>query len=83
MGLKFTSDSPQQQQDDQDQKDQSESAAGIRSPGLTVAPGGQGANEQKDQDNNQDNSHDIFLLSSFPKPRIRVNSGRPVPSGKG
>jgi hypothetical protein len=30
-----------------------------------VAPGGQGADEQKDQDDDQDDSHDIFLLSSF------------------
>jgi hypothetical protein len=61
-----TSNPPQQQQDDQDQKDQSDSAAGIGSPGLTVAPGGQGANKQKDQYDNQDDSHDIILLSSFP-----------------
>jgi hypothetical protein len=65
MCLKAPSDSPQQQQDDQNQEDQSDSAAGIGSPGLTVAPGGQGANEQKDQDDDQDDSHDIFLLSSF------------------
>jgi len=57
---------PQQYQDEQDQEDQSDSAAGIRSPGLTMAPGGQGADEQKDQDNDQDDSHDIFLLFSFP-----------------
>jgi hypothetical protein len=31
-----------------------------------MAPGGQGADEQKDQDNDQDDSHDIFLLVSFP-----------------
>ena len=29
-----------------------------------MAPGGEGANEQKDQDDDQDDSHDIFLLSS-------------------
>jgi hypothetical protein len=46
-------------------KDQSDSAAGIGSPGPTVAPGGQGTNEQKNQDDDQDDSHDIFLLSSF------------------
>ena len=66
MCLKATSDSPQQKQNDQDQEDQSDSAAGIGSPGLTVAPGGQGADEQKNQDNDQDDSHDIFLLFSFP-----------------
>jgi len=66
MCLKATSDSPQQQQDDQNQEDQSDTAAGIGAPGLTVAPGGQGADEQEDQDNDQDDSHDIFLLSSFP-----------------
>ena len=65
MCLKATSDSPQQQQNDQDQEDQSDSAAGIGAPGLTVAPGGQGANEQKDQDDDQDDSHDILLPSSF------------------
>ena len=83
MCLKATSDSPEQQQNDQDQEDQSDSAAGIRPPGLTVAPGGQGADEQKDQDDDQDDSHDIFLLSSLLKSRIRVNSGRHAPSGKG
>ena len=66
MCLKATSKPPQQYQDEQDQEDQSDSAAGIRSPGLTVAPGGQGADEQKDQDNDQDDSHNIFLLFSFP-----------------
>ena len=66
MCLKATSNPPQQYQNEQDQENQSDSAAGIRSPGLTVAPGGQGADEQKDQDNDQDDSHDIFLLSSFP-----------------
>jgi len=65
MCLKTPSDSPQQQQDEQNQEDQSDSAAGIRPPGLTVAPGRQGANEQKDQDDDQDDSHDIFLLSSL------------------
>ena len=83
MCLKATSDSPHQQQDDQNQKDQSDSAAGIGSPGLTVAPGGQDADEHEDQNDDQDESHDIFLLSSFLKSRIRVNSGRHVPSGKG
>ncbi len=58
MGLKFTSDSPQQQQDDQGQKDQSDSAAGIGSPGLTVAPGGHGAGKQ-------DDSHDFSPLLFF------------------
>ena len=48
-----------------------------------MAPGGQGANEQKDQDDDQNDSQDIFLLSSFLKSRIRVNSGRQAPSGKG
>jgi hypothetical protein len=48
-----------------------------------VAPGGQGADEQKDQDDDQDDSHDILLLSSFLKARIPVESGRLVPSGKG
>ena len=66
MCLNPTSDSPEQKQDDQNQEDQSDSAAGIRSPGLTVAPGGQGADEHDDQDNDQNDSHDIFLLSSFP-----------------
>jgi hypothetical protein len=56
---------PQQQKNDQDQEDHSDSAAGIGSPGLTVAPGGQGTNEKKDQDDDQDDSHDIYLLSSF------------------
>ncbi len=83
MCLKAPSDSPQQQQNDQDQEDQSDSATGIGSPGLTVAPGGQGANEQKNQDDDQDDSHDIFLLSPFLKSRIRVNMGRHVPSGEG
>ena len=83
MYLKATSDSPQQQQDDQNQEDQSDSTAGIRSPGLTVAPGGQDADQQEDQDDDQDDSHEIFLLSSFLKSRIPVNSGRHVPSGKG
>ena len=49
MCLKATSNPPQQQQDDQDQKDQSDSAGGIRPPGLTVAPGGQGADEQDEK----------------------------------
>ena len=31
-----------------------------------MPPGGEGANEQKDQDDDQDDSHDIFLLSLFP-----------------
>jgi hypothetical protein len=31
-----------------------------------VAPGGQGAYEQEDQDDDQDESHAILLLSSFP-----------------
>jgi hypothetical protein len=39
-----------------------------------VAPGGQGADEQKDQDGDQDNSHDIFplstILSSFKNPTV-------------
>ena len=35
-----------------------------------MAPGGQGANEQKDQDDDQDDSHNIFLLSSFLKKKI-------------
>ncbi len=83
MCLKATSDSPQQQQDDQNQEDQSDSTAGIRPPGLTVAPGGQDADEQEHQDDDQDDSHNIFLLSSFLKSRIPVNSGRYVPSGKG
>ena len=65
MCIKATSDSPQQQQNDQNQEDQSDSAAGIRSPGLAVAPGGQGADKQEDQDDDQDDSHGIFLLSSF------------------
>ena len=65
MCFKAISDPPHQKQDDQDQEDQSDSAAGIGSPGLTVPPGGQGTNEQKNQDNNQDDSHDIFLLSPF------------------
>ena len=43
MCLNATSDPPQQLQDEQDQKDQSDSAAGTGSPGLTLAPGGQGA----------------------------------------
>jgi len=73
MCLKATSDSAQQQQDDQNQEDQSDSAAGIGSPGLTVAPSGQGAHEKKDQDDDQDDSHDFFLLSSFLKSRIPVN----------
>ena len=75
MCHKLTSDSPQQQQDDQNQEDQSDSTAGIRSPGLTVAPGGQDADEQEDQDDDQNDSHEIFLLSSFLKSRIRVSSG--------
>ena len=48
MCLKATSDSAQQQQDDQNQEDQSDSAAGIGSPGLTVVPGGQDADEHED-----------------------------------
>jgi len=48
-----------------------------------VAPGRQGANEQKDQDDDQDDSHDIFLLSSFLKPRSRVNCGPNAPTAKG
>ena len=47
-----------------------------------MAPGGQNADEQKDQDDDQDDAHDMFLLSSFLKSRVRVNSGRHVPSGK-
>jgi hypothetical protein len=47
-----------------------------------VAPGGQGADEQKDQDDDQDDSHDIFLLSSFLKSRIRISSGPHAPSEK-
>jgi len=82
MCLKATSKPPQQYQNEQDQENQSDSAAGIRSPGLTMAPGGQGADEQKDQDNDQDDSHDIFLLFSFLKSGIRVDSGRPALSGK-
>ena len=74
MCLKATSDSPYQQQDDQDQEDQSDSAAGIRSPGLTVGPGGQNADEHDDQDDDQDDSHDIFLLSSFLKKKIISSS---------
>ena len=35
-----------------------------------MAPGGQNADEQKDQDDDQDDSHDIFLLSSFLKKKI-------------
>ena len=70
MCFKAISDPSHQKQDDQDQEDQSDSAAGIRSPGLTVAPGGQDANEQKNQDDDQDDSHDIFLLSSFLKKKI-------------
>jgi len=66
MCLNPTSDSPEQKQDDQNQEDQSDSAAGIRSPGFAMGPGGQGADEQEDQDDDQDDSHDIFLLSSFP-----------------
>ena len=31
-----------------------------------MAPGGQGAYEQEDQDDDQDESHAILLLSSFP-----------------
>jgi hypothetical protein len=82
MCLETTSDSAQQQQDDQNQEDQSDSAAGIGSPGLTVAPGGQGAHEKKDQDDDQDDSHDFFLLSSFLKSSIPVNRAH-VPSGTG
>ena len=40
-------------------EDQSDSTAGIGSPGLTVAPGRQGANEQKNQNDDQDGSQDI------------------------
>jgi len=42
-----------------------------------MGPGGQGADEEEDQDHNQDDSHDIFLPSSFQKSRIRVNKGPP------
>ena len=65
MCFKAILDPPHQNQDDQNQEDQSDSAAGIRSPGLTVAPGGQGADEQEDQDDDQDDSHDFspFLFS--------------------
>ena len=83
MCLKVTSDSSQEPQDDQDQEDQSDSAAGIRSPGLTVAPGGQNADEHENQDDDQDDSHDIFPLSSFLKSRVPINRGRQVRSGKG
>ncbi len=30
-----------------------------------MGPGGQDADEQEDQDHDQDDSHEIFLLSSF------------------
>ena len=73
MCLKAPSDSPQYQQDDQNQKDQSDSTAGIRSPGLTVGPGGQNADEHDDQDDDQDDSHDIFLLSSFLKKKNNIS----------
>jgi hypothetical protein len=65
--LDTASDPPQQQQNKYDQKDQSDSAAGIRSPTFTVAPGGQGADEQNGQNDYQDNSHDIPpLISLYP-----------------
>jgi len=37
---KFSSDPPQEEQEDQNQKDQAESAAGIVSPAPAVRPGG-------------------------------------------
>jgi len=77
MYLKATSDSPQQQENDQDQEDQSDYPAGIGSPGLTVAPGGQGANEKKDQDDDQDDSHDIFSPFLFSEVQDSSQQGSP------
>jgi hypothetical protein len=65
--LNTASDPPQQQQNEYDQKDQSNSAAGIGSPTLTVAPCGQGSDEQNDQYDYQDNSHGVPpLISIYP-----------------
>lgn len=66
MGLEPPSDPPHQYQNQQDQEDQSDSTAGIDSPGFTVAPRGQGADQQERQDNDQDDPHAIVLLSSLP-----------------
>jgi|OpeIllAssembly_1097287.scaffolds.fasta_scaffold1068966_1 hypothetical protein len=57
--LNPASDPPQQQQNEYDQKDQANPAAGIGSPTLTVAPCGQGSDEENDQNDYQDNSHGI------------------------
>ena len=61
--IKLSSDSPHQQQNDQNQKDQSNSTTGIVSPVLTVRPGGQCANEDEHQNNDQYRTH---VFSPFP-----------------
>ncbi len=57
-GLTSSSYPPKQQQDEQDQKDQSESAAGVVSPTLTVWPCRKCSDQHEDQDDKQYGTHD-------------------------
>jgi hypothetical protein len=59
-----SSDPPHQHQDDHNQKNQSKSTAGIVSPAFTVSPGGQCADENENQNNDQYRTHVFppFLL---------------------
>jgi hypothetical protein len=69
LHTKLTSDPPHQQQDDHNQKNQSKSTAGIVSPAFTVRPGGQCADEDEYQNNDQYRTHVfppfLFRISSF------------------
>ena len=62
----LTSYPPHYHQDDQNQKNQSNSTAGIVPPSPAVRPGGQYADEDENQNNDQHCTHAILLLSLFP-----------------
>ena len=47
-----------------------------------MGPGRQNADEHENQNDDQDESHDLFLLSSFLKSRIPLNSAAILPPGK-
>src|ERR1043165_5421454 len=57
-------DAAQQQKGDHDEQDEAESPARVVAPAAAVGPGGRGPDEQKYQDDNQDQRHNVYSSSS-------------------
>src|SRR3954469_1363728 len=68
----FPSNPAHEQQQDHDQQDEPDAAAGDVAPLATVRPGGDGADEQKDQHDDQDGSEHGSLHKGWGRVSVRA-----------